>query len=119
MTIDWSERRREPRYEVRLDAVVAADREMLFPCLIVDINRYGARIDAGAHEPPEEFFLIDVMGATAYRARRVWTQSPLAGTRFLETLALPSYGAPGWLTDLRQERLKVRAQAVGLRLVGQ
>ena len=117
MTIDWNERRREPRYEVRLDAVVAADGDMLFPCLIVDINRYGARVDAGEHDPPDEFFLLDVLGATAYRARLVWKQAPLVGTRFVETLALPSYGAPGWLTVLRQERLKVRAHAVGLRLV--
>lgn len=117
MSQSWEERRRAPRYEVRLDAAIAADGAMLFPGLIVDINRYGARVETGEHEAPDEFILLDVLGAIAYQARVVWRQPPLVGARFLQTWTIPGPDAPTWLVALRKDRLKARASAVGLRLV--
>jgi hypothetical protein len=117
MDLAGEEKRRAPRVATKLDAVLADDGRMLSRCAILDINAYGAKLDVGEHQAPDAFYLVDVLSAVAYKARIVWRQAPLVGTRFSETWSLASPTAPQWLKEVRRESLQHEARDRGIRLV--
>lgn len=117
MYLAFDEKRRTPRVPTKLDAAVVTDRRILFRCVILDINVYGARLEVGGEAPPERFHLIDLLSGVGYEARIMWRQTPMVGTRFLATWNLASADAPQWLKDMRNDILRADAEERGIRLV--
>lgn len=109
-----SERRRYARLPTDLDAVAALPSGVLCDCSILDMNIYGARIEADG-ALPDEFFLVDLASNVAYRARVAWRSAPLLGARFLETWLLSGESAPQWLRDVRMARVNAATAARGPR----
>jgi hypothetical protein len=93
-----------------LDALVAVETPLAaYDCVIRDMNQFGARIEVGRKAVPDEFYLIDVLSALAYRGRTVWRQQGQAGVKFLETHRLYAPSAPAWLVQLQRARLRADA----------
>jgi hypothetical protein len=111
------ERRRAPRYPTRLDALLLNRGDPPQTCRILDINQYGCRLELDGPSQTGSFYIIDLAGAVAYKARPMWSKPPLTGTRFLECWSLASPDAPAWLIEARGERMRLDAQERGIRLV--
>jgi hypothetical protein len=114
MAATGEEQRRAPRYPTRLDAIAGIDGDVLCECTILDINRYGARVDVGDTAPPDQFYLIDVFSGIAHKARVAWRASPMVGTRFLETWVLDDPMSPQWLAEIRRSKLLAIAGERGI-----
>ena len=110
------EKRRAPRYKISAEAVVTLGAQTRSPGLILDINEYGARLEFEPGDPPDAFYLVEVMDPVAYRAKVVWRRAPLVGLRFLETWDLEAPNAPAWLKEIRSAAMRERARARGIEL---
>lgn len=117
MASKFEERRRAPRYSTRIEAAIAIERELLCQCVILDINDFGARLDVGSHEVPDELYLVDPLAIVGYRAQVQWRQAPLVGTRFLQSWDIAAATTPLWLRAMRAEAMAAMAKGRGLRLV--
>jgi hypothetical protein len=121
MDLAAEDKRRAPRVVAKLDAVLAIDGRVLSRCAILDINAYGAKVEVtqapDADPLPDAFYLVDLLSSVAYKARVVWSQAPLCGTRFLETWSLSAPTSPQWLKDIRRDSLQLDARERGIRLV--
>jgi hypothetical protein len=117
MASEQEERRRTPRHDVRIAACVAAERQLLFPCIILDINDFGARIEVRDGEVPDELYLIDAAAIVGYRARVQWRQAPMVGTRFLQSWDIAALSTPLWLQAMRAEATVMLGAQRGIRLV--
>ena len=116
--MNYQEKRRAPRYEVRADAVVTlgTQTQTQTPCAILDINEYGARLEFETGDPPDNFYLVEVVDPVAYKARVVWRRAPQVGLRFTETWDLEGPGAPAWMLEIRRDALRERGRARGIEL---
>lgn len=110
------DQRRWSRISFKADAIATTHGRDQLKCTITDINAYGARVHFDEAMPPEAFFLIDVLVNVAHRARVVWREAPLVGTRFTESWSLASDTAPEWLRDVRSDALRSQARQKGIRL---
>ncbi len=114
MALPREDQRRAPRYPARLDAIAGVDGQVVCECTILDVNRYGARVEVGATAPPDVFYLIDVGSGIAHKARVAWRAAPMIGARFLETWVLDDPVSPEWLGDIRRAKLRAtRVQRAG------
>lgn len=117
MAVDQEDRRRAPRYDVRIAAAVAVERRIVGPCIILDINDFGARLEVGDVELPDELYLIDAVAIVGYRARVQWRKSPMIGTRFLQSWDIAALATPLWLQAMRAEAMMMLGAQRGIRLV--
>ncbi len=117
MAGEQEERRRAPRHTAHIAAALAMERKLLCACTILDINAYGARLEVGTEEIPDEIYLIDAVAIVGYRARVQWRQAPMIGTRFLQSWDIAAATTPLWLRAMRAEAIALLASERGLRLV--
>jgi hypothetical protein len=87
---DSSERRRLPRKDVLLNAVVAGlDGEIVFDCTIKDMNAGSAQIGFTNEFPlPAQIYLLDTSSRTAHLANVSWSNSESAGLAFVRSFAI-------------------------------
>jgi len=87
---DPSERRRLPRKDVLLNAVVAGlDGEIVFDCTIKDMNAGSAQIGFTSEFPlPAQIYLLDASSRTAHLANVSWSNSQSAGLAFVKSYAI-------------------------------
>jgi hypothetical protein len=87
---DPSERRRLPRKDVLLNAVVAGlDGEIVFDCTIKDMNAGSAQIGFTSEFPlPAQIYLLDTSSRTAHLANVSWSNSESAGLAFVKSYAI-------------------------------
>jgi hypothetical protein len=111
------EKRRAPRYNTGLDAVVVADGKKLTDCVILDINAFGARLEVGLLATPDTIELVEVLSAVAYRAKIMWRHKTTVGTRFIHTWELRDPFSPKRLRAVRDIARAERARSLGLVLL--
>jgi hypothetical protein len=87
---DTSERRKLPRKQTLLSAVVVdVTGATASDCIIRDINARSAQIRVSKTLPiGAQIYLLDANNKTAHLARVVWRRSDLAGLSFVESYAI-------------------------------
>ena len=110
----YEEKRRAPRRQTNAEAVATLGVQTRSPCTILDINDFGARLEVEPGQPPETFYLVEVKGAAAHRAKVVWRRPPLVGLSFLQTWDLDAPGVPAWLTEIHSLAQRDRNRARGV-----
>lgn len=108
-----SERRRLPRKEALLGAVVAdVDGETASDCVIRDINARSAQISFSRTLPiGSQIYLLDANNKAAYLARVVWGRSGRTGLLFIESHAI-GLGLPPKLKFLWRLFLEAKLREV-------
>lgn len=117
MENEQEERRRTPRHSAQIHAVIAVERKLLGPCVILDINPFGARLDVGSQEPPDDLYLLDTAALVGYRARVQWRRAPMVGTRFVQSWDIAAPTTPLWIQAMRAEATILTGAERGIRLV--
>src|SRR6476620_404538 len=83
-------RRRIARQKAALPAIlVTLDNTASFDCVIRDVSEAGAKLAIPPRKQiPELFFVIDIRGRIAHRAKLIWQTKEEIGVQYQSTVAL-------------------------------
>ena len=108
--VSFDDRRTADRRGAKLDAIaVMPEPTAPIDCVIEDMNRFGARLDAGPGQLPDTFFLLDMLAHAAYAARVVWRRASHVGVQFERSYfpsldACPEHVGRAYLDRLARDR---------------